>query len=462
MNQIALAYDPIKKEARQGYDMNFDEYFDYVFELIDVPRLSLFQVLETLKENKVRSIDPQLVKSIIEAKLKAHFKLFSCPKCGNNLSAKRQDERKLVTTIGEFSIKSPYYYCTKCKSGFRPFDRSLNLRPGNLQYDLQKVIVKVSASQTFKETAEIIGDIYGLKISPEVVHQLTQELGSEAELTQIIPTKEEVKKAIERASKGKKWRPVLVFAADGAMTPIRTKKKGVPHCWKEAKGFRVFLMDEDHIVHLISWHQVGNKEKFCEALEHIKNEDLFPKSEVRMCCVADGADWIWDSILKYFPDCRQVLDYYHCIEHIHEFATERYSDPSDAEKWVTATKFRIFHNKAKEVISGLKRMRCTGEISKKRDQLVNYLSNNLHRLDYGAARRGKYPIGSGAIESANRFICHTRLKKSGAWWKVDYANNVLKLRCARYNKKFDEFFSAFEQRKCEELEAIKPCLRIVN
>jgi hypothetical protein len=83
-------------------------------------------------------------------------------------------------------------------------------------------------------------------------------------------------------------------------------------------------------------------------------------------------------------------------------------------------------------------------------------------LDYGAAKKGKYPIGSGAIESANRFICHTRLKKSGAWWKIDYANNILKLRCARYNKKFDTFFALFEQNQRERLEMGKPCLRAVN
>ena len=53
-------------------------------------------------------------------------------------------------------------------------------------------------------------------------------------------------------------------------------------------------------------------------------------------------------------------------------------------------------------------------------------------------------MGSGAIESANKFICHVRLKRSGAWWKIDNANNVLKLRCAKYNAKFDDLFEAHE------------------
>jgi hypothetical protein len=42
------------------------------------------------------------------------------------------------------------------------------------------------------------------------------------------------------------------------------------------------------------------------------------------------------------------------------------------------------------------------------------------------------------------FICHVRLKRSGAWWKIDNANNVLKLRCAKYNAKFDNVFEMHE------------------
>ena len=37
-----------------------------------------------------------------------------------------------------------------------------------------------------------------------------------------------------------------------------------------------------------------------------------------------------------------------------------------------------------------------------------------------------------------------RLKRSGAWWKIDNANSVLKLRCAKYNAKFDDAFAKHE------------------
>src|SRR3712207_7077563 len=46
------------------------------------------------------------------------------------------------------------------------------------------------------------------------------------------------------------------------------------------------------------------------------------------------------------------------------------------------------------------------------------------RIDYRAARKGGYPIGSGGRESANKFICHVRLKRSGAWWYIPNGNQI--------------------------------------
>ena len=53
------------------------------------------------------------------------------------------------------------------------------------------------------------------------------------------------------------------------------------------------------------------------------------------------------------------------------------------------------------------------------------------RLDYRKLRRGGYPLGSGGMESAHKFMCHVRLKRSGAWWYETNSNQMLALRCAK-------------------------------
>jgi len=56
-----------------------------------------------------------------------------------------------------------------------------------------------------------------------------------------------------------------------------------------------------------------------------------------------------------------------------------------------------------------------------------------------------YPIGSGGIESANKFICHTRMKRSGAWWVKETGNEMLGIRCAIYNGTYDNVFEKYKK-----------------
>ena len=83
-------------------------------------------------------------------------------------------------------------------------------------------------------------------------------------------------------------------------------------------------------------------------------------------------------------------------------------------------------------------------------KVVRYLSNHRERMNYGTARRAGYHIGSGAIESANKFISHVRLKRSGAWWYETNGNNILKLRCAKYNKTYDKIIELYKQADREQ------------
>jgi hypothetical protein len=54
-----------------------------------------------------------------------------------------------------------------------------------------------------------------------------------------------------------------------------------------------------------------------------------------------------------------------------------------------------------------------------------------------------WPYG---IESSNKFMCHVRLKRSGAWWYAGNSNHMLALRCAKYNGTLDQGFVRYQQR----------------
>jgi len=45
-----------------------------------------------------------------------------------------------------------------------------------------------------------------------------------------------------------------------------------------------------------------------------------PQEQVRVALLGDGAAWVWNTLVACFPEGKPVLDYDHCIEHVHKVA----------------------------------------------------------------------------------------------------------------------------------------------
>ena len=189
-------------------------------------------------------------------------------------------------------------------------------------------------------------------------------------------------------------------------------------------------------------------EAAAEALRQVKAAGLIPAAEGRLCVIADGAPWIWKQAQTLFPSAVEILDYYHGRERLHQVAALPYgAHPERPREWCEAALARLFYGEVHRGIWGLQRMKpvaapAAAEIA----TLSADLQRHQERLDDRFARKGGYPMGSGGIEAANKFICHGRLKRSGAWWYVINANQMLALRCATYNGTFDRVFARYRQR----------------
>ncbi len=72
-----------------------------------------------------------------------------------------------------------------------------------------------------------------------------------------------------------------------------------------------------------------------------------------------------------------------------------------------------------------------------------YLEGQRERIGYRELRQRGLPRGSGGVESANKLICHVRLKRSGAWWLEANGNAMLRIRCAIYNGTFERIFTDY-------------------
>jgi hypothetical protein len=451
---MGLAARIIKPEPAETFrEMVHDEVDKWVDLIIDEvfkdgkePTLSeLSEVLSKTKQKFFGACFQVLIEQKYSGLLTRQYA--DCPKCGKRCSKRRLGSKEMETLHGPSQIKRPWFYCLDCNHGFSPLDKVLELSRKKYQFDLQEKAVKTAAEVPFLKAGELFTDLTGQSVSDHFMHETFVQVGSQAQLEDIIPDKTEIEKRCREAKKGR-WRPVLVIASDGAHMPTRpqskrNEKRGKGK-WQEAKGFRVYLLGKNRIIHIASWHQIQDEEQFgkdlCLVAERIDSD------QVRIALLGDGADWLWKHMTTCFPKGRQVLDYYHCAEHIHKVANVHYGQGTEqAVEWVESTMCRLFYAEVTNVIRGLRNMKPTNdEAAEEIRKLIGYLNKNKKRIHYRGDRIGGYPIGSGGIESANKFICHARMKRSGAWWVKETGNEMLRIRCAIYNGTYEKVFDRYK------------------
>ena len=383
-----------------------------------------------------------------------------CPQCGRSVRSRGVVPRTVETLVGELTLERPYFYCEPCKQGFYPLDEALELSEHRKQWDLQEAGARLAAEVPFEEAQELFSQLTGMSLSDHATHQVVGQIGQDLGVLEVSPTAEEIG---QRVAEGKKQLPIMVLAIDGAHVPTRPERaKGLAKGkkrqrarrskwrgeWKEAKGFRFYLVDKGRIVQVLSWHQIGKDEQIGEALRQVKEAGLIPEDRVRLCVIGDGARWIWNLAWELFPQAQEILDYYHLSGRLHKVALAQcYDDPLKQRQWVEATKARLFFGYLDWVLVDLEQMNPEDdEAAEEVRKLLGYLRENQGRVKDGSLRRKGYPLGSGGIESANKFISHVRLKRSGAWWYVERANVMLALRCAKYNGTFSRVFELYKQR----------------
>ena len=463
---IALAEVREKKqqaEFRRQLHARLDCWLEAVEEQMKEPKPTLEQLTRAVWDRR-QELTGSLTEALLEQRYEAEQGQRSapCPQCGRPVTARAVVSRRVSTLVGEVEVDRPYFYCVPCGHGFTPLDASLGLAEGRKQFDLQRAAAKLTAEVPYETARELFAELTGIQMGTERLHTLTNAVAEGLGVLDVAPTRSEIAQQIATVAAGRRQRPILVLAIDGAQVPTRPdtaqgsrpgrKKQRAKRArwqgqWREAKGFRCYLVDEERSVHLLSWHQIQSDEELFAALRQVKEAGLMPEEEVRLCVVADGAPWIWHGVAQLFPTAREILDYYHCSQHIHAVAELHYgAGAAAALEWVEATMARLFAGEVDGVIWGLQRMPpATAAAAVAIDKLSGYLREHSHRINYGAQRKAGYPLGSGGIEAAHKFICHARLKRSGAWWYVANSNHMLALRCAKYNGTFDRVFERYRQ-----------------
>ena len=329
-----------RQALRHQLHERFDQWLDELERQLPGAELTLSQVSETIWELR-QPLTASVAQTIVEHRHQEEHRRthLHCATCERLLKARPTVPRTVETLVGAIELARPYFYCRQCQCGRYPLDEVLGLRAGRMQRDVQQAAVDLATELPYETASTLFGRLSGVAVSSERMHTLTHQVAEGLGVLEVAPSREEIDRRVAQVAAGRLRRPVLVLGIDGAYVPSRpesargrrpgqarqrAKRARWRHEWREAKGFRFYLLDGDRIVQVLSWHQVQKEHELGEAWQQVQDAGVIPEAAVRLCVVCDGAEWIWKHVQALFPTACQVLDYYHCSEYLHKVAKAQY------------------------------------------------------------------------------------------------------------------------------------------
>jgi hypothetical protein len=157
-------------------------------------------------------------------------------------------------------------------------------------------------------------------------------------------------------------------------------------------------------------------------MRHLDDPHRAGKNPAKMLQYVPFSEYIWKAAWSFFE----------------------VGDPS-AEAWVKQKATEVLASKAATVAGAIRRKAtCLGLDPSRRanaDACADYLLAKSEYLDYANALQNGWPIATGIIEGACRFLVSDRLDVTGARWGLEGAEAVLKLRALRSNGDFPSYWA---------------------
>ncbi|HEX9541184.1 MAG TPA: ISKra4 family transposase [Streptosporangiaceae bacterium] len=152
------------------------------------------------------------------------------------------------------------------------------------------------------------------------------------------------------------------------------------------------------------------------------------------------------------------IDFIHVSGYLGKAAAALHpGDPQAAREWADGQKLRVLHGRAKAVAATLASVAARTRARNSHldladvDKAVTYLTNNYQHMHYAKALAAGWPIATGVIEGACRFVIEDRFGITGARWSPDGADVILKLRAVVVNGDLDDYMTYYKQRYREDI-----------
>lgn len=322
---------------------------------------------------------------------------------------------------------------------------------GCLSPSAQAGLVRLGARLPFAEAAAALAYFWQLPVSASTARRQTEAAGAayEAVQTAAVAAPAHAEAASVPLPLGP---PCQLFSADGAMVPTQRVPGG--GVWAEGKTPAIGTLRPGptpdtlrHCTDLSYFSRLADAETFThQAVVETHRRGLTTAGTV--VAVTDGSAWLQGCIAYHRPDAVRILDFPHAVEHLTAAAQTTFGAGDDrAAAWVTAQAHTLKHDDPMHVLLAplglpVHTAAQPAAAAQARRATALYLAARWEAIQYAQFQAAGYPLGDGAIESANKRIPLARLKGSGMRWVRANANPMLALRTAAANDRWAEAWAA--------------------
>jgi hypothetical protein len=368
----------------------------------------------------------------------------TCPTCGQ--AAKFQDyrEKTPISLLGEIHCERAYYYCGHCGHGLFPWDQTVGLTPKRLTPAAERVVSLAGLlSDSFAEAAQkVLPELAGLHLCESTAERTTEDAGERlgkllAEGHTIGPR---ARWGWHVDAQGRTCAYVSVDAtgvpqqgpggslAEGRMPYVGMVYNPVPEFDVEPpdRQPRREAMQARYLSGLYTLDELGLQ---------LRRQAGQVGMDAADCWIGltDGGNGLEHFLQTNFPrDLTVILDFWHAAEYLADMAkTLHPSDEEQAQALTTEWCHTMKQEGGAAIVNLLEKIELPPRkptIVAKREEVLNYLKKNVHRMDYPTYVANGWLIGSGAVESACKTVVGQRLKLAGMRWGEDGTDAVCHLR----------------------------------
>ena len=374
--------------------------------------------------------------------------------CGAAMRCEGPRSKRLVSLLGNVSLRRLYYHCRHCWRGTVPLDRDLDIESTQYSPGVRRLLAVVGGETPFARGRELLAELAGIAVSVKAVQRQAQAIGSDL----AARAESDRRQAALRGFPPQTGAPIPTFyiEMDGTGIPVtataaagREGKDGAAARTREVKLGCVFtqteLDAEGRPVRDRSSTTYTGAIEDAEAFGQRIYDEAWRRGlhrAERVVVLGDGAAWIWNLSHIYFPKAIEIVDIYHAREHLWELGRQLFpQDRQQRRRWVRRRKKQLDEGRIEHLVRFLRSLRPeTPALVERLRTEAAYFEGHAERMRYAEFRRQDLFIGSGVIEAGCRSVIAGRLKRSGMFWTVDGANSIIALRCAQISNRFADYW----------------------